>query len=87
MNNSVIVTSVIVGGTSALRVAYDPKVTDKPAAMVKIAVGVFALGAVLTLIGDAAPGVATILGIMLVIAALMFNAQAVATATGHALRK
>lgn len=87
MNSSVIATVVIVGGTTALRVAYDPNVKDKPPAFIKIAVGVFALGAILTLVASGAPGVATVMGLTLVIASLIINGTAVASATGHVFGK
>lgn len=85
MNTSVIATAVIVGGSTALRVAYDTRIGDKPAAYGKIAVGVFALGALLTLVSSSAPSVATAIAWLLIIAALMINGTAVATAAGHAL--
>ena len=87
MNTSSIACVVIVGGSTALRVAYDPKVGDKVAAYGKIAVGGFALGAILALVASGAPGVASILAWMLTIAALMINGPAVANATAHVLGK
>jgi hypothetical protein len=85
--NAALATVVIVGGTTALRVLYDGKIADKPGALFKVAVGAFALGALLTLIEGSAPGLASVLGITLVIATLMLNGQAVITASGHVFGK
>lgn len=76
--NGVIATVAIVGGTTALRVAYETT-TDRPRAFLKIGVGAFALGAILTVLSGAAPGVATVLAVMLVLATLMLNAAAIVT--------
>lgn len=81
MGNTVVATTLIVGGTTALRVAYDSRVSDKPAAMFKIGVGVFALGAILALVSGVAPGLATAIAWLLIIATVMLNAPAIITAT------
>lgn len=85
--NAALATVLIVGGTTALRIAYDAKVKDKPSALFKVAVGAFALGALLTLISGSAPGLANVLAITLVLATLMLNGQAVLSATGHVFGK
>ena len=87
MNTSTIAAVCIIGGSTALRVAYDPKVSDKIGAYGKIAVGAFALGAILALVSSGAPGVATALSWILIAATLIVNGQAVATATGHLFGK
>jgi hypothetical protein len=87
MSNAVVATVVIVGGTTALRVAYDPAVQNKPAAMTKVAIGGFFMGAILTLIAGVSNGLASALGWLLVVAALMLNGRAVMTATGHVFGK
>jgi hypothetical protein len=81
--NAALATVVIVAGSTALRVVYDPKVSDKPGALFKVAVAAFALGALLSLVAGSAPGLADVLGVTLVIASLMLNGNAVLTATGH----
>jgi len=85
MNTSSIACVVLVGGSTALRVAYDPKVGDKIGAYGKIAVGGFALGAILALVASGAPGVASVLAWILTIAALMVNGPAVAKAAQSVL--
>jgi hypothetical protein len=85
--NAALATVLIVGGTTALRVLYDPKIADKPGALFKVAVGAFALGALLTVISGSAPGLASVLGVTLVFATLMLNGQAVITASGHVFGK
>jgi len=87
VNTSTIAAVLIVGGSTALRVAYDPRVSDKPGAMGKIAVGGFALGALLTLIGAGAPGVSAVLATLLILASLILNGPAIATATSALLGK
>jgi hypothetical protein len=87
MSNTVLATVVIVGGSTALRVAYDPKVQDKPTAMIKVALGGFVFGAMLTLLSGAAPGLATAIAWLLIVAALMLNGQAIMTATNNVFRK
>lgn len=72
---------LIIAGTTALRVGYDPKVSDKPAALFKVVTAAFILGAALSLLGGAAPGVANVIALTLTIAALMFNGTALTKAT------
>lgn len=83
----VVAAVVVTAGSTALRVAYDPKVTDKPSALFKVAAGAFVLGAVLSLVEGTAPGLATVIGITLSIAALMLNAEAVMKATSNVFGK
>lgn len=87
MGNAVIASALIVGGTTALRVAYDPKVGNKPAAYGKIAVGVFAYGAVMTLVAGTAPSLATVIAVTLTIAALFINGAALSGGLQHVLGK
>ena len=88
MSSTSIVAAVLVtGGSTALRVAYDPKIPDKPAALFRVATGGFILGAVLSLIGGTAPGLATVIAVTLSIAALMLNGTAVMMATGNVFGK
>lgn len=88
MNGTGVVAAVLVtGGSTALRVAYDNKIADKPTALFRVATGAFVLGAVLSLIAGTAPGLATVLGVTLAIAALMFNGSAVMTATSNVFGK
>lgn len=86
MNNSVIAATLIVGGTTALRVGFDPKVQDKASAYGKIVIGGFVFGALLTMIASGAPNVANALAVMLIVAALLLNLQAIMSATNHVFK-
>jgi len=85
--NGIVAAVAVAAGSTALRVGYDKKVSDKPAAMFKIVTGAFILGAALSLIGGAAPGLANVLALSIAIAALMLNGAAVVTATGRVFGK
>ncbi len=83
--NATIAVVAITGGSTALRVLSDQSIADKPAALFKVTTGAFILGAVLSLLEGAAPGLASVIGLTIVLAALMFNGTAVLSATSHLL--
>ena len=87
MNPAVVACAVLVGGSTALRVAYDPKVQDKPAAIIKIAVGTFVFGAILSLVSAASTGLANAMAALLIVAALMLNSSAIMTAANNLFGK
>lgn len=80
MNTGIVAVTVIAGGTTALRVLYDGRVSDKPAALFKVAIGIFALGALLSLVASGAPNVASAIGALIAVASLFINADALALA-------
>lgn len=86
MNNTVVATVVVVGGTTALRVAYDPAIPNKPAAFTRVALGAFVAGALFTLLSNFSPPLASALAWLLIAATLLINGQVILKASSSFFR-
>lgn len=79
MNTTAVVTTGVVVGTSLLRVWQTPTV-DRPVQSFRVITGGFLLGMVLSLVAMADKGLATGLGVLICVSALLLNISAFDTA-------